>query len=297
MNKELLIREFIEVATLGNGKDFEKLAEYFGKANITNKEDDYFDTNYKHLVVTFNKGKDNKAMISTCFESYTEDGGMEMVWDLTCKEQGGKEVKKVKINNPFDKKFFVKDASDWGESVESYYANTNENYVVIISGHLLLWDDGANPVIYGSKGDALAELNEDDDLREVNIITEKELIDTYCKEELEEELTISRGVMGSKGHDAELVRKMNVLYNDSKEDEVLLNMFWIAITAHYRRDLHTIIGSGEFDSLFAGLKTDEEILNELLGNWERYLYGYLTNIASDKDLEVILKFCGMNSNH
>lgn len=87
----------------------------------------------------------------------------------------------------FNKKYFVTASEEWGESVAEYYAKTPYNYVIIEGGDkdfVVKWNNDC-PVIFGSIDDALDELrNWMGGIRNVSIITEKEFIDTYCKDEL-----------------------------------------------------------------------------------------------------------------
>ena len=86
----------------------------------------------------------------------------------------------------FDKKYFVRASEEWGESVAEYYAKTAYNYVITEGNNdfVVKWDNDC-PVIFGSIDDALDELrNWMGGIRNVSIITEKEFIDTYCKDEL-----------------------------------------------------------------------------------------------------------------
>lgn len=80
--------------------------------------------------------------------------------------------------------YFVDASEEWGESVAEYYSKTPYNYVILEGDDFVVkWSNNC-PVIFGGIEDALEELQNWDEIRNVSIITEREFIDTYCKKEL-----------------------------------------------------------------------------------------------------------------
>ena len=79
-----------------------------------------------------------------------------------------------------NKTYFVIGAELFDESVDQYLDNIDYNYAVVegATGEPLCFDDGY-PVIYGEKEVAEEDANEPGDY----VITERELLERFCKEE------------------------------------------------------------------------------------------------------------------
>ena len=79
-----------------------------------------------------------------------------------------------------NKTYFFLGAEMFDETVSEYLDNIDYNYAVVegASGEPLCFDDGY-PVIYGDKKEAEADATEPGDY----VITERELLEKYCKEE------------------------------------------------------------------------------------------------------------------
>ena len=84
----------------------------------------------------------------------------------------------------FVKDYFVAVAEELEISVSDYYKHSKYNYVIIEDGDwLFTWDGDNTPVIYGGMVDVEQEL-EGEDMSKFTIMTEKDFIDTYCKDEI-----------------------------------------------------------------------------------------------------------------
>ena len=79
-----------------------------------------------------------------------------------------------------NKNYFFLGAEIFDETVSEYLDNIDYNYAVVegASGEPLCFDDGY-PVIYGDKKEAEADATEEGDY----VITERELLEKFCKEE------------------------------------------------------------------------------------------------------------------
>jgi hypothetical protein len=79
-----------------------------------------------------------------------------------------------------NKTYFYLAAELFDESVSEYLDNIDYNYAIIegTSGEPLCFDDGS-PVIYGEKEVAEEDAHEPGDY----VITERELLERFCKEE------------------------------------------------------------------------------------------------------------------
>ena len=79
-----------------------------------------------------------------------------------------------------NKTYFFLGAEMFDETVSEYLDNIDYNYAVVegASGEPLCFDDGY-PVIYGDKKEAEADACEPGDY----VITERELLEKFCKEE------------------------------------------------------------------------------------------------------------------
>ena len=79
-----------------------------------------------------------------------------------------------------NKTYFLLGAEMFDETVSEYLDNIDYNYIVIdgASGEPLCFDDGY-PVIYGDKAEAEADASEPGDY----VITERELLERFCKDE------------------------------------------------------------------------------------------------------------------
>lgn len=86
----------------------------------------------------------------------------------------------------------------------------------------------------------------------------------------------------TNGHNADLVRRINVAWNNKKEK------FSPILIALYERDLHEIFNS---DSFQFDEWTDECVAyRDLENDWDIHAGNYLQHIANDGDLESILHF-------
>lgn len=66
-------QQYDEVRNLYDGQPVDIIEESFG-SNITNRDDDYIDANYRDILVTFNI-RDGRAYLSDImFECYDEHG-------------------------------------------------------------------------------------------------------------------------------------------------------------------------------------------------------------------------------
>ena len=79
-----------------------------------------------------------------------------------------------------NKTYFVIGAELFDETVGEYLDNIGYNYAVVdgASGEPLCFDDGY-PVIYGDRKEAEADATEPGDY----VITERELLERFCKDE------------------------------------------------------------------------------------------------------------------
>ena len=79
-----------------------------------------------------------------------------------------------------NKTYFFLGAEMFDLTVSEYLDNIDYNYAVVegASGEPLCFDDGY-PVIYGDREEAAADATEEGDY----VITERELLEKFCKEE------------------------------------------------------------------------------------------------------------------
>jgi len=83
-----------------------------------------------------------------------------------------------------NKAYFYQAAKENGVSVEEYLNTTPYNYVIIDNGTPLVWQGNDCPVIFGDTADAKAEIAQwGGEVKNVSIITEKEMIGRYCFDE------------------------------------------------------------------------------------------------------------------
>ena len=162
--------------------------------------------------------------------------------------------------------YFYEAAKDCGMTLKEYLGQTEYNYVIVEGDKVVLWKDNDCPVIFGDYEDALAELGYwAAPVRNVSIITEKEMLETYCKNDYEMALAVIKaenegGVMESHAHNEELVRKINDAWDKNKEG------FYIILCALYKRDIEEITDSDAF-RLPQWENTAEYVKGQRTGVW------------------------------
>lgn len=182
----------------------------------------------------------------------------------------------------FNKTYFKQVAKELGETIAEYYKNSAENFIIIEGDKVIMWRGTYDPVIFGSIEDALEELGEWETIKNVSVITEKELLDTYCADELKAALKAEGGIMDTtNGHNPKLVAQINDLWDENKEK------FKPILQALYERDEDEIFNAECFDW---GMLEKGDMAIRLIFEWEVYAYDYLQHIADDGDLETIIKF-------
>ena len=210
----------------------------------------------------------------------------------------------------FNSLYFVRASEEWNESVLEYYNKTPYNYVIIDNGNVITWEDG-NPVIYGDKEDAINELcNWSGNITNVSIITEREFVDTYCKDEIYQQLKAEADAKAEAekasstimdegfSHNQDLVKKINEAWRTKREE------FKPILCALYRRDIDEITSEDGFmeerwtssEEYRIGEETKDWskyfdlVLNDMVAEWDFWAYQYLMQIADDTDLICILNY-------
>ena len=195
----------------------------------------------------------------------------------------------------FKKDYFIKAAEDNNVSVKEYYESSNVNYVIIEGNSVIRWEDDS-PVIFGDIGDAVAEIgNWCETFRNVSVIKERELIDGYCKKEMDKAIKLEE-LKYEDSDERMLTYFMNPYNAHNKELVLLINRLWKKncgkfrpiLVALYDRDLEEIKNADSFANLGKGGFEDE--YTELFVNWREHAYNYLMHIADDSDLETIINF-------
>lgn len=210
------------------------------------------------------------------------------------------------------KDYFYQAARDNEVSLREYFKGIEYNYVIVEDGRVITWENSKCPVIFGDKGDGLNELGQwCGEIRNVSIITEKEMLETYCNDEYKKaifDLNKQGGIMDSHSHDEELVRKINDAWDKNME------AFYPILCALYRRDIDEITDADSFqidmwrpdnadgcrtdiiNAFYKGKETgdwtryNELALEDMIREWDFFATNYLEHIADDCDLECILNF-------
>lgn len=186
----------------------------------------------------------------------------------------------------FNKTYFKQVAMELGETIAEYYKNSAENFVIIEGNKVVMWFGTFDPVIFGSIEDVLGELSNWAVIKNVSVITEKELLDTYCSTELLAALKaelIEDSVMDtSNNHNESLVEAINLLWRTKKKK------FAPILKALYERDVKEIIASDAF-AHFEN-KGEMAVITYMGTYWEKYAENYLMHIADDGDLQTIIDF-------
>lgn len=79
----------------------------------------------------------------------------------------------------FNKNYFRKYADIFHKTPEEYLSESEANYAIIAGDRPLCFDDGL-PVIYGDLSEAESDATCESDV----VVTERELLDRFCTEEL-----------------------------------------------------------------------------------------------------------------
>ena len=221
----------------------------------------------------------------------------------------------MRKNENLTRDYFYQAARDNGISVKEYLNNADKNYVITEEGVVIKWRENNCPVIFGDIKDAIGELAQwCETFHNVSIITEKEMLEIYCKAEYEKALADIKEdeeerVMDSlNGHDAELVGRINHAWRKNKE------MFYPILCALYKRDIDEITDADSFqidmwcpengDGCREEIKLayihgkitndwtryNELALEDMIREWDFFATNYLEHIADDCDLECILNF-------
>lgn len=201
----------------------------------------------------------------------------------------------VPKGNNFKRDYFIEAAKEFNESVRSYYDKTPYNYVIVEKGEVITWESNNCPIIFGSIGDALYEIsNWCPPIENISIITEKEMIDTYCANEMANAI-IAEMKAEDDSDEKMLTYFMNPYNSHSKELVLKINRLWKKDKSKFRPILIALFHR-DFDEIynadsFGGLPTDKtDAWLSLSLNWETNAYNYLMHIADDGDLEVIIDF-------
>lgn len=179
--------------------------------------------------------------------------------------------------------YFVQAAKGCGQSVKEYYDDSEYNYVIIEGLTPICWTDDDTPQVYSSAEDALYELsNWRVPLRNVSIVTERELIDSFCLTEMQAALAEVEEVMDdTNSHDSRLVARINDLWAEDK------GKFRPILRALYQRDLNEIADSDAFGWNGESLATKKRQLDDA---WSYFATPYLKRVADDQDLVTIINF-------
>ncbi len=88
----------------------------------------------------------------------------------------------------------------------------------------------------------------------------------------------------TNGHDPELVAKMNIAWNEKREE------FFPIMCALYKRDNDEILASDAFADWDKVSKDYDTLYEYMEANWDIEAYNYLRHIADDTDLECVLNY-------
>lgn len=193
-----------------------------------------------------------------------------------------------------DKNYIVKAARDNEEGIREYYNNSKYNYIIIGYGKPLCWKNGC-PIVYSDVTDATYEIRcWHKPFKNVSVVTEREFLDTFCKEEVEKALkeedeSIFLTDTGNN-HDEHLVKELNDLWRKAhiENDTRRLRNFEIILKALYKRDANEILNNERFG--WGDDMTEEKVYDKMCTAWVSLSYDYLKGVADDGDLETIINF-------
>ena len=195
----------------------------------------------------------------------------------------------------FNKHYFLTAANELQVSVEEYIKDAKINYVIIEGDEVIKWRGSNNPVIFGSKGDAISELSQwcGREIRNISIITEHELLKTYCEKEIADYFKYETLMDTTNGHYELLVNNINSLWSKAYKENLFGNgrrmrNFEIILKALYERDIIEIMQSERFS--VSPYRTSEEVLSDMKKHWVDYAYDYLMGIADNEDITNIDRF-------
>lgn len=193
-----------------------------------------------------------------------------------------------------DKNYIVKAAKDWEHTIRGYYENSKYNYVITENGNPLCWKNGC-PMVFGDVTDATGEIsNWREPFKNVSVVTEREILDTFCKEEvkkaIDEEDKATFLTDAYNGHDNVLVDKINELWRNARinKDVRVLKNFEIILKALYKRDAKEILNNERFG--WDENATEDSVYDNMCAAWVSLSYDYLKGVADDQDLEIIINF-------
>lgn len=193
-----------------------------------------------------------------------------------------------------DKNYIVKAARDNEEGIREYYNNSKYNYVVTEGGKPLCWRNGC-PVVYGDVTDAAYEISSwREPFKNVSVVTEREILDTFCKEEVEKAIKEEDESIfltdTSNNHDEHLVNELNDLWRKAhiENDTRRLKNFEIILKALYKRDANEILNNERFG--WGDDMTEEKVYDKMCCAWVSLSYDYLKGVADDGDLSTIINF-------
>lgn len=193
-----------------------------------------------------------------------------------------------------DKNYIVKAAKEFEHTIRGYYENSKYNYIITENGKPLCWKNGC-PMVFGDVTDATYEISSwREPFKNVSVVTEREILDTFCKEEvekaIEEEDKATFLTDAYNGHDNVLVDKINELWRNARinKDVRVLKNFEIILKALYKRDAKEILNNERFG--WDENATEESVYESMCAAWVSLSYDYLKGVADDQDLETIINF-------
>ena len=193
-----------------------------------------------------------------------------------------------------DKNYIVKAAKEFEHTIRGYYENSKYNYIITENGKPLCWKNGC-PMVFGDVTDATYEISSwREPFKNVSVVTEREILDTFCKEEVEkaidEEDKATFLTDAYNGHDNVLVDKINELWRNARinKDVRVLKNFEIILKALYKRDAKEILNNERFG--WDENATEESVYESMCAAWVSLSYDYLKGVADDQDLETIINF-------
>jgi len=187
--------------------------------------------------------------------------------------------------------YFVSAAKELGINVSEYAGSyhTTTNFVIVDERGVITWRNGC-PVIYGDKSDAIDEISNWSEIRNVSVITELEFLLKYMPEECKKafggyyDIQNEEIMDTTNGHNPELVDKINKCWTKNREK------FQPILCALYQRDIKEIYNADSF--AYDEWDSESKAYYSLIAEWDFYAANYLEHIADDGDLQVILDFIG-----
>lgn len=193
-----------------------------------------------------------------------------------------------------DKNYIVKAAKDWEHTIRGYYENSKYNYVITENGNPLCWKNGC-PMVFGDVTGATGEIsNWREPFKNVSVVTEREILDTFCKEEVEKAIKEEDEsiflIDAYNNHDEHLVNELNDLWRKAniENDTRRLKNFEIILKALYKRDANEILNNERFG--WGDDMTEEKVYDKMCCAWVSLSYDYLKGVADDGDLSTIINF-------